>query len=506
MMKPSRQSLTFSLMIASIALLLALQGFWLRVSYERAFFDLRKEANDVFRQTVFTLRDNFLLQHIEPVAAGADTVLQPGALFFSKRIDTLRAERLPAKKDEKGGSIQIFVSSTSARVDSIKAVVKPLAAQIHAGQMGGVSSFMLRFSSDSLSTDTLKTHFARALTSAGIEAPFSINHVRFTQPPIDVDPSLNNLMIRNPDLPPDADGGPFVFGNRLSTDWVRYDPLHRYSTTLTGIRPLLLREITPQILFSVFLTVLTCAAFYLMYRSMRAQQKLMELKNDFISNITHELKTPVTTVSVALEALRNFRGLENPKLTEEYLTIAQGELMRLSILTDKILKTAIFENKGVSFEPEPVDLDRLIGQILGSMKLLFEKHKAQVSFEKKGSHFVVHGGTLHLTNVIYNLLDNALKYSPDEPRIEVQLNDRENQIEIVVKDRGIGIPAEFRKKVFEKFFRVPTGDVHNIKGYGLGLSYVDSVVRSHQGKIEVESGDGPGSLFRITLPKQSLAS
>ena len=505
-MKPNRQSLTFGLMIASIALLLALQGLWLRTSYERAFFDLRKETNEVFRQTVFALRDSFLLQQIEPVAGKPDSLMKKGGLFFSRRLEALKGEPQEAKKKGAASSVQIFVSSTSAKIDSIQAIVKPLAAQLHTGQLNGGNSFILRFSTDSLNADTLQVHFARALTSAGIEVPFLVNHRSFTRPPIDVDPALNNLMIRNPELLPDAADVPSVFGNRLSTEWVRYDPIHRYSSTLLGVRPLVVRQITPQILFSIFLTVLTCAAFYLMYRSIRAQQKLMELKNDFISNITHELKTPVTTVSVALEALRNFRGLENPKLTEEYLTIAQGELMRLSILTDKILKTAIFENKGVSFEPEPVNLDQLIAQILGSMKLLFEKHKAQVSFEKKGSHFVVHGGTLHLTNVIYNLLDNALKYSPDEPRIEVLLNDRENQIEIVVKDQGIGIPAEFRKKVFEKFFRVPTGDVHNIKGYGLGLSYVDSVVRSHHGKIEVESGDGPGSLFRITLPKQSLAS
>jgi signal transduction histidine kinase len=227
----------------------------------------------------------------------------------------------------------------------------------------------------------------------------------------------------------------------------------------------------------------------------------MELKNDFISNITHELKTPVTTVGVAIEALKNFKGLNNPELTTEYLDIAQNELNRLNILTDKILKTAIFENKGVEFNPEPVDMEKLVEQVLGSMKLVLEKQGAHVHVEKEGQDFQLMGGLVHLTSVIYNLLDNAMKYSPVDPKIIISLKSEGNKITLSIKDHGIGIAPEHRKRVFEKFFRVPTGDVHNIKGYGLGLSYVESVVKSHKGTIEVESEPGKGSNFIITLPK-----
>ncbi len=294
-----------------------------------------------------------------------------------------------------------------------------------------------------------------------------------------------------------------VFSKTMNSEWVRFGPVHRYAIVISDFRHIILKQITPQILFSLFLTLLTTAAFLIMYRSIRTQQRLMELKNDFISNITHELKTPITTVGVAIEALKDFKAINNPTLTKEYLDIAQNELNRLSILTDKILKTSLFENKGIDYQPELIEMDKLVEQVLASMKLVFEKQEAKVSFEKQGNDFSLMGGSVHLTSVIYNLLDNALKYSLITPEIVVNLTEKSAHIILSVKDNGIGIATEYRKKVFEKFFRVPTGDVHNIKGYGLGLSYVESVVKSHKGMIEVQSEPGKGSNFIVTLPKYS---
>lgn len=227
----------------------------------------------------------------------------------------------------------------------------------------------------------------------------------------------------------------------------------------------------------------------------------MELKNDFISNVTHELKTPVATVSVALEALKNFHGLDNPARTKEYLEIAQNELKRLTLMTDKILKASVFENNGVVIQKESVDIQKITQQILDSLKLLFDKQKAQVSFQTEGNNFIVEGEAAHLTNVIYNFLDNALKYSPEHPQINIQLKETPTNLILSIQDNGIGIAPEYKKKVFEKFFRVPTGDVHNIKGYGLGLSYVASVMKAHGGTVDVVSEPGKGSNFIATFPK-----
>lgn len=270
---------------------------------------------------------------------------------------------------------------------------------------------------------------------------------------------------------------------------------------LQDYRWLLLREIAPQLLFSLVMILFISVSFYFMYRSMRMQQRLMELKNDFVSNVTHELKTPVATAGVAIEALRNFRILDDPVRTAEYLEIAQQELNRLTLLTDNILKAAAFESKGGSEKLEKVDLGETLDEVLASMRLVFEKKGAEVSFDRGGRHFVVDGTQAGLANVFYNLLDNALKYSPAVPRISIWLKELRNGVQLSVRDNGIGIAPQYHGKVFEKFFRVPNGDVHNIKGHGLGLSYVAGVVKDLGGNISLESQSGKGSCFIIYLPR-----
>jgi two-component system, OmpR family, phosphate regulon sensor histidine kinase PhoR len=497
-MKPVKNLTTLILMTSSLVLLLLLQGFWLFSSYEKSFLGLRKEADGLFRNTVMALRDSSLLQFLEKLPP--DSVLHRGSTFvFTQTKDSVPVVGKTNLRVSGNSSSQlsVYISST-ARPDSIKEFLKPLVGKAREGKLKE-GNFMIRLGPDTLHLDSIRNHYKRALAKAEKPLPFEVQKEgQFSNEPMS---TRFSRVIQSRKLDLSAERPVKIFSDTVNTDWVRTDPVHRYTASLAGARMFVLKEITPQILFSVFLTLLTGLAFLLMYRSMKSQQRLMEIKNDFISNVTHELKTPVTTVSVALEALRNFKGLENPQRTEEYLNIAQSELNRLTILTDKILKTAIFENKGVSFEPEPVDLFKTMEQVLHSMKLVFEKQKAQVSFEKTGEAFTISGGSVHLTNVIYNLLDNALKYSSGEPRISISLAEHDNRVVIQVADNGIGIPKEYSKKIFEKFFRVPVGDVHNVKGYGLGLSYVDSVIRSHQGKIEVESESGQGSTFIISLPK-----
>lgn len=286
-----------------------------------------------------------------------------------------------------------------------------------------------------------------------------------------------------------------------SSALVRLTPFLYYSLSFTGVREWVLNKIKPQIIFSLFITLLTIVSFYLLYRNLRLQQKLVEIKNDFISNVTHELKTPVATVSVALEALKNFDVLENPRLANEYLDIAWSEVNRLALLTDKILKTAIFESNGIKLHREHIHMDKLIDQILSSMRLMLEKSNASVAFDKQGEDFVLTGAVDHLANVIYNLLDNALKYKGGDPVISISLKEMPDTVILSIQDNGTGIPAEYKSRIFEKFFRVPTGDVHTVKGYGLGLNYVSNVVKGHGGTITVDSEMQHGSCFTIVLPR-----
>ncbi len=460
-------------MLSSILLLLVLQFLWLRSSYYNAYDDLHKETNALFRNTVIALRDSIIERSIQPMPH--DTVIRRGDRVdvsgpMPDQFADSMFERLPR---ERVSQVQIILSEPP--VDSMKRMIKPLASKFY-NYHGRNGKFILRLGVDSLKIDSIETHFSKVLKDAGIDLPF---HVELATHGERMETRRGGLII---------------------SEQVRINPLERYSVTLAGVGALLLRKIVPQILFCAFLTLLTIGSFYLIYRSFRNEQRMTELKNDFIGNVTHELKTPITTVKVALEALKDFNGLSNPQTTREYIEIAQNELNRLAILTDKVLKTAIFERNGVSFQAEPVDLGKLTEQVLASMRLVFEKSGAAVSVAVEGEGFVVYGSPEHLTNVLYNLLDNALKYSPGHPAITILLKSNAGLVTLSVADRGTGIPEEYHKKVFEKFFRVPTGDVHNVKGYGLGLSYVASVIKSHRGNIVVESTPGEGAKFIVTLP------
>lgn len=484
----SRNTITLGLMTASILLLLVLQTLWLRNSYDKAFFDLRREMNQTFRSTVFGVRDSLFAKNIKPL----DSLITPDKIqtvqvFKREGKDSLRINM-------KSSTVQVYVNSRGNN-DSIAKALQPMARHFEKNSHEG-KSFIIRLADDTIGVDTLKALLTKALTQAQLPSTVSLKQ----------DFSTDKLMRTRFDLPNGdptfKERQPSLYSDTLHLESVKINPLSRYTASVVNYKPYLFKEIAPQILFSFLLTIITVAAFVVLYKNWRAQQRLMELKNDFISNVTHELKTPVATVSVALEALKNFHAINDAQRTKEYLDIAQNELNRLTLMTDKILKASSFENSGVVIQKELVDLHSIILQILESMKLVFEKHHASVSFQKEGSAFSLEGSQAHLTNVIYNLIDNALKYSPSDPKLVITLLEKGDYLTLSVQDNGLGIPSEYKKKIFEKFFRVPTGDIHNIKGYGLGLSYVASVIKEHKGTIDIESEPGNGSIFQIHLPKK----
>jgi two-component system, OmpR family, phosphate regulon sensor histidine kinase PhoR len=478
-----KNTLVIGLMCSSMLLLLLLQFFWIKSAYKNAADDFRKETNAMFRNTIFTMHDSLIQRSMTRV--DGDTAF---SRYIRKRSPgktnetiTLRGPLRDSlntlfKVTEKTARIEIYSDSKS---DSLGRILRPLVTRMQMGKEP--KSFIIRVEADSLDRDSIQFYFKRELDKAGIDSKFKIVKVR--------GPRQSNEQVTSP-----------VTGQFVS-EIVPFTPMTQYAVSFTGTHGLLWKEIAPQVLFAIFLTLLTGASFIAMYKNLRSQQRLMEIKNDFISNVTHELKTPVATVSVALEALKNFNALHDPQKTKEYLDIAQRELNRLMLMTDKILKTSVYEDQGVNIKYESVQLDALVDQILSSMKLVFEKKQTQVTFQKTGSDFSMQGSVEHLTNVMYNLIDNALKYGGEESRLQIELESLASELVLKVRDSGIGIPQEYQKKIFEKFFRVPSGDVHNIKGYGLGLSYVASVIESHNGEITVESTPGEGSSFTVKLPK-----
>jgi two-component system phosphate regulon sensor histidine kinase PhoR len=338
-----------------------------------------------------------------------------------------------------------------------------------------------KFINDTLAVSKIDSGYKKELTKAGIPINFTIKKGK--------DDSLHRK---------DTITAVQQFTTRPTI--VGFVQPYWYQAAFENPTTFLLKKISLQILFSLFLVAFTSVTFIFLYRNLVAQRKLTEMKNDFISNITHELKTPLATVSVAVEALRNFGGIDNPQRTREYLDISAAELQRLSLLVDKVLKLSLFENRELELKKENFDLKQLTEEVLNTLKLQFDTHHAKIELEIQGNYFTINADRLHITSVIFNLLDNALKYSKGKPEITIRLQHLTDMVVLQVEDKGMGIPNDFKSKIFDKFFRVPTGDHHNIKGYGLGLSYVAHVVKQHNGTISVESEPGAGSIFTVKFP------
>ncbi|MFY7899446.1 MAG: sensor histidine kinase [Chitinophagaceae bacterium] len=285
-----------------------------------------------------------------------------------------------------------------------------------------------------------------------------------------------------------------------STVYLGFNTPFAYTAQFSKVPLFILKKMQLQIAGSLLLLGIVVFAFIVMYNSLNEQRKLAIIKNEFISNITHELKTPIATVNVAIEALRSFNAINNPEKTREYLNISAAELQRLGLLVDNVLKLSMFENKAIVLNKEWVAIEPLIQDVLNSLQLQFEKKKATIVFNPTTDIHSIWADKLHITSVLFNLLDNALKYSTKQINIQIAVWHESNWVNIAVSDNGMGIPTSYQQKIFDKFFRVPTNDRHNIKGYGLGLSYVAHIVNMHNGTITVASEEGKGSTFTVTLP------
>ncbi|MES2762855.1 MAG: HAMP domain-containing sensor histidine kinase [Bacteroidota bacterium] len=245
-------------------------------------------------------------------------------------------------------------------------------------------------------------------------------------------------------------------------------------------------------------------AFYYTIATISKQKKLSVIKNDFISNMTHEFKTPISTISLAAEMLNDDSVTKTPEKQQRFVKMIREENKRLSILVESILQTSILDKGEFKLKRSDVDVHELINQAIQNTQLLIDQRQGTITKYLGAANSHVNADKVHLTNIVFNLIDNAIKYTKDSPDIVISTKDAENGIEITIKDNGIGISKENQRKIFDKFYRVPTGNVHNVKGFGLGLSYVLAVVQKHNGTIHVESEVGKGSTFKILMPLKNV--
>lgn len=287
----------------------------------------------------------------------------------------------------------------------------------------------------------------------------------------------------------------------LQTRWIHVNPVSDLFVRATFATPYsyLFGKLLWMLVASLILLALITWCFIFMLSTILKQKRWSMVKNDFISNMTHELKTPIATVSAAIEALRYFHGMDDKTKSQTYLDISKQELKRLNDLVEKVLNISVEENEAMVLNKEDFDLVEMINEVIAREKIKGGK-EIHIEFNHQITNSVIHADKLHLTNAINNLIDNAIKYSGKKVNIIVSLQRKNDHFRLSVKDDGAGIPRHYQQLIFDKFFRVPTGDLHNVKGFGLGLSYVKQVVEKHDGTIDVESEAGKGATFIIELP------
>lgn len=264
-----------------------------------------------------------------------------------------------------------------------------------------------------------------------------------------------------------------------------------------GIRAYILEKLVPQIAFSVTLLLLVGLAFLMAYRNLKKQIRFNEQKDAFIANVSHELKTPVATAKVAIEALQQHQAIHHPERAERYLGVAGWELDRLQTMMEKIMNSLPENEKDIFLQKVKTDIKPILLRLAEIIQSTQKEQALTFVWALPVEPVYIDADELHFTNIIYNLLDNAVKYGGTEIRIAVD-EDPEN-VTIKISDNGIGIPAAYRNRIFDRFFRVPSGNRHNVKGYGLGLSYVRQMVEAHKGAIRLAAGTE--TCFMIKWPK-----
>lgn len=274
-------------------------------------------------------------------------------------------------------------------------------------------------------------------------------------------------------------------------------PFSMPGVEISNYQGFIIKNILPQILFGGFLILITAIAFLLSFRSLREHIIFNDMRNEFISNMTHELKTPVATIGIALESLGKYNMKDNPEVMTEYLRLAASETKRLEDLISRVLDHSALENNARPENMVVADINPILREIISIMRPGIKEGKIILNESEKPLNVMF--DPLLIKGVIINLVDNSIKYCDKPPSITVSSGKEQQSAVIIVSDNGPGIPFEYQAKIFEKFFRLPTGNVHNVKGYGLGLSFASLVVKLHRGTISVRNND-VGCSFIIKLP------
>ncbi len=307
----------------------------------------------------------------------------------------------------------------------------------------------------------------------------------------------------------DCETDKMVFGNYITSDntqgngnkkFQKYDEFTYYFGIIFPSKTLYILNSMNVWIISSFVLLTALVFFTYAIFIILKQKRLSEIQRDFINNMTHEFKTPVSTINIAANVLSDPDVIKDAKRIQNYAQIIKAQNKRIEQQIEKVLQLAQSEKNKFTFQKESVDVHEVIIEVSKSFEFVINESGGQLEMELNANPSIIQADKSHFSNAIFNLIDNAIKYSNEKPSVKISTNSDNSQLSIIISDNGIGIEQKYLGKVFDKFFRVPTGNVHNVKGFGIGLSYVKNIVDAHGWKIETESSPAKGSTFRIIVP------
>jgi signal transduction histidine kinase len=455
------------------------QGYWLYNSYEVQFDQFNRDINGALRTALFNNQYSDIRQFLHYYTK--DSSNQPVKGLFLRMEQT----GIPVEKQDTARAI---MDSIQNRDRHIRGLVRSTPSRTFADTLARQISDLIMLNNlygDSVNLKGLDSTFTAELHSRQIVTSYRMDtfHVDFNNFARE---SFRDSMRRK---------------EPLKTTRMPFNPASNLFVQATFSSPLqyIIMKMMWTLVSSIALLILTTICFIYMLRTILKQKRLSDVKNDFINNMTHELKTPIATVYAAVEAMQNFNALSDQRKTKSYLDISKQELQRLSDLVEKVLQISAEEKEEIELFREETDLNELIDNIITNQQLKAGK-PVHFRYDNHLDHPLAYVDKTHLANAVSNLVDNAIKYSGDQPLVHILCTKENGLLTIRVKDNGIGIPRIYQESIFDKFFRVPTGNLHNVKGFGLGLSYVKKIVDMHNGAVRVHSEPEKGSEFVIQLP------
>ena len=501
------------LVIVSLAGIFAYQAYWLTGLYHTMHDQMERDINEAMRMSDYNemmirvekLRNDSIKEGTVSVSAGYDN--DKPYVSSSTSITTNTPKQEPEKADSlivevTGDTISEYEPADSQRsamrvhegMDVILGKQNNMQKLTNYFQRGLHSGLDVILDPDLAIYDSLLTSLLR---EQGLDMPYRLEYLYAGGGSGNILPYTDTLSVKGTE------------GYTPSAQAVQYDyafNLHGsqlYRLTIEPVTAIVLRQMSGILATSFIILVILSFSFWFLIRTILKQKTLEEMKSDFTNNITHELKTPIAVAYAANDALLNFNQAKEKTQRDKYLRICQEQLQRLSGLVEQILSMSMERRRTFRLHPEELSLHEIVERLVEQHKLKAGK-PVHISTDIAPRDLTVLADRTHFSNILSNLLDNAIKYSHGEAEIDIRCRriatmEQGEQTEISVSDRGIGIAPEKLKHIFDKFYRVPTGNLHDVKGYGLGLFYVKTMTAKHGGTVSVKSEPGKGSTFTIRI-------